>query len=383
MSSEEPEHTPVPIHHANPLVTENDHTSLLNVLGWFAVTVIVLIVLTRLGTRRAKSRILGLDDGFIIISVLVAIAQTAALTVGVNNGLGKITGTETLAQLEIQQKALYAFTILFVLNQFFAKLSIVWFVVALTPDRTYRVTSWALGGAATVWMLTSILGFAFQCELPDPWNFIGNKCFNRLSFYTFVEIYNVVLDTLLALVPSFIIFRLQLETKRKVITIGFFMSRILVVAASIVQLVIIYSRTDDPFLSWTFALLVTIIQTLGIVTACGPYLKPFLDSINSGMIGNDDIRRRAVSKDSKRSKQSKTSKKSGRSLFSNRKADSQIHEINELDDVGSTNQLSGHRTQVERLQKGKGEEWEVGSQSSRAGIIKQTTTYRVSSETSV
>ncbi|KAF2644022.1 hypothetical protein P280DRAFT_546874 [Massarina eburnea CBS 473.64] len=390
-SLEEPEHTPVPIHHSHPLVTSNDHTSLLNVVGWFSVTVIVLIVLTRLGTRRAKSRTVGLDDGSIVLSALVAIGQTVTVSLGVGNGLGKYTGEETQVQLEAQQKAIYAFTILFVIGQFFAKISIVCFVIALTPDRTHRYLSFGLGAISGIWMLTSVFGFAFQCDAPETWKFIGHQCIDRLKFYTFVEIFNVCLDTMLALFPSFIIFGLQLDTKRKVITISFFMSRILVVGASVTQLVVIYSRTDDPFLSWTFALLVTIIQTFGIVTACGPYLKPFLDSINSGMIGNDDLRRRAGgtvqdyngnSKDSKNSKQSKTSKKSGRSIFSHRKKDSSHVDENELGivETGQLGPMQGHRTQVETVQKG--DEWEIGSQSSRAKIIRQTTTYRVSSETS-
>lgn len=76
-------------------------------------------------------------------------------------------------------------------------------------------------------MLTCVFGFAFQCDLPQTWRFIGNKCINRLSFYTYVEVFNVVLDSTLALFPSFIIFGLQLDQKRKIITIGFFMSRLL------------------------------------------------------------------------------------------------------------------------------------------------------------
>lgn len=151
-----------------------------------------------------------------------------------------------------------------------------------------------------------------------------------------------------------------------------------------------YSRSEDPFISWTFALLVMVIQTLGIVTACGPYLKPFLDSINSGMIGNDDIRRRQggttkdyYAKDSKGSKQSKSSKRSGRGLFSGRgKEESKIDEESELGIVKHQVSSQGHKVQVSSAAKGEGEEWEVGSQSSRAKIIRQTTTYRVSSETS-
>lgn len=166
-------------------------------------------------------------------------------------------------------------------------------------------------------------------------------------------------------------------------------------AASIAQLVVIYSRTEDPFLSWTFALLVMIIQTFGIVTACGPYLKPFLDSMNSGMIGNDDIRRRqggtlsgfSGSKDSKGSKESKIAKKFGE-LFTdgqkNSMKPSQHDEESELDSVKQhkTPSQASHKIQISTALNGEREEWEVGSQSSRAHIIRKTTTYRVSSETS-
>lgn len=125
------------------------------------------------------------------------------------------------------KQSIYAFTILFIVGQFFAKISIVFFVVALTPDRTYRSISLALAAGAAIWTITSIFGFAFGCELPEPWNFVEKKCIDRLSFYAFVEVFNIILDALLAVYPSFIIFGLQLETKRKIITIGFFMSRIL------------------------------------------------------------------------------------------------------------------------------------------------------------
>ena len=36
-----------------------------------------------------------------------------------------------------------------------------------------------------------------------------------------------------------------------------------------------------------------IIQGLGIVAACGPYLKALMESLNTGMLGNNDVQRRA------------------------------------------------------------------------------------------
>jgi len=54
-----------------------------------------------------------------------------------------------------------------------------------------------------------------------------NECINRVAFYTFVEIFNIVLDSALALLPSFIIAGLQVATRRKCVTISFFMTRFL------------------------------------------------------------------------------------------------------------------------------------------------------------
>jgi len=120
MSSKEtpPASTLAPPSH--PFVTANDHSSLLNVVGWFSVVVIALVVLTRLGTRWAFSRTFGFDDVAIITSAvclasnigfqivtrlqMFSIAQTTTVSLGVPNGLGRSTGDESESQLIAQQK---------------------------------------------------------------------------------------------------------------------------------------------------------------------------------------------------------------------------------------------------------------------------------------
>jgi hypothetical protein len=163
-----------------------------------------------------------------------------------------------------------------------------------------------------------------------------------------------------------------------------------VAVASIVQLVIMYAQPEDPFLSWKFALLVLVIQALGIVTACGPYLRPFLDSINSGMIGNDDIRRRQGgtvkyynNKDLNEFKNSKGSKRSGRALFLSReKEEAKPETESELQILQCPMPSRSHELQMSGAARKHREQWEAGSQSSRTGIIQQTTTFGVSSEVS-
>jgi hypothetical protein len=52
------------------------------------------------------------------------------------------------------------------------------------------------------------------------------------------------------------------------------------------------NSTDPTFAMWQAVVAMQIVQCLSIVTACVPYLKPFLDSLESGQMRADDLRRR-------------------------------------------------------------------------------------------
>ncbi|KAF2179830.1 hypothetical protein K469DRAFT_753708 [Zopfia rhizophila CBS 207.26] len=240
---------------------------------------------------------------------MFAIAQTATVSIGVKNRLGNFTGFETEAQFDAQQR--YSEN-----HHIFA-----------SPAAKFPLAIYAF-----------------------------------LILFILVEIFNVVTDTALALLPSIIIFGLQLETKRKIITTDFFMSRIL----------------------YTFALFVMVIQKFGIVTARGPYLEPFLESLNSGMIGNDDIRRcqggttldyPKEPKGSNNSRTLKNSKQSSGSFFSRSgRKSARRDEESELGVMKSASFPDGrkafHKMQVSATPSGEREDWEEGSQSSRTRIIR-------------
>lgn len=50
--------------------------------------------------------------------------------------------------------------------------------------------------------------------------------------------------------------------------------------------------TDPTLDTWPATICTQIIQCLSISSACFLYLKPFLDSVESGLIRSDDVRRR-------------------------------------------------------------------------------------------
>ncbi len=56
------------------------------------------------------------------------------------------------------------------------------------------------------------------------------------------------------------------------------------------------SKSGDLTLdAWPTALCALIVESLSIIVACIPYLKPFLDSLESGMMNNDKLRREGMS----------------------------------------------------------------------------------------
>lgn len=68
-----------------------------------------------------------------------------------------------------------------------------------------------------------------------------------------------------------------------------------VVAAIVAQLVYANraaNSTDPSFDSWPAVVCAQIVQSLSLTTACVLYIGPLLDSVASGMIRSDDLRRR-------------------------------------------------------------------------------------------
>lgn len=144
---------------------------------------------------------------------------------------------------------------------------------------------------------------------------MDNVCVNRIALWNFVAVLNVILDISLIILPLAVVWNLQVSLKRKVVVFGCFASRSLyvlmtdemsnmytdfesVVAAVIFQLIVTNGRLnslDSTFDYWPIAVSMSISECLSIVTACIPYLKPFMDSLESGRIRGDNVHPRDTS----------------------------------------------------------------------------------------
>nr|KMM73527.1 hypothetical protein CPAG_09815 [Coccidioides posadasii RMSCC 3488] len=224
--------------------------------------------------------------------------------------------------------------------------------------------------------MSSMFVVGFQCRLPEPWNYVNNICVGRKNFWNFYGVMNILTDVIQVGLMITITSQIQTSTKRKITIGSVFGARLLVVVVVALQLYFLNQVPDTSnatFDYWQMTICTQILQSLAVVTACMPFLKPFLDSLESGLLRADDQYRRSTAKGSYRYNLS-GSKSSAR-----RAARREAGEFNELGVLSSNHgrARNGHGSQVESG----GVDWdESNSQSSQSRIIKETRTFTVDVE---
>ena len=190
----------------------------------------------------------------------------------------------------------------FILNLTSTILSVLFIIRTIAPIAFHRKITTALAALIALWALASDFSTTFQCSLSYPLIFINNTtCIKRTTFWTFFGILNVLTDLALVLLPLSIAWRIQVSTKRKIVIARCFVAAALVTPAIVTSLVYINRASsggsdhrDPNFDSWPVVFANQVVQNLEIVTACIPYLKPFLESLESEMIPIDDLGRQGV-----------------------------------------------------------------------------------------
>lgn len=273
----------------------DDLTPVIEVVTWFLLVTLLLSVIARGATKAVVVRSLTVDDYLISASTLFAVGQSIAVSIQTAHGYGKPAKTLASSQLDDDLKADYVAALFYIPSLCFAKGAALSLVKTITPYRKDK--RWAIGLATFIfiWALTSELVTAFSCNVPTPWDYAHGKCLDRYAWWTYFEITNILTDAALILLPLVFTLRMQTSWAKKASIFSFFALRITVITASTTKLVFL-NRTrnsqDPSFDSWPVTICTQIIECLSIVSTCVLYLKPFLDSLESGFIRSDDMRRR-------------------------------------------------------------------------------------------
>ena len=233
-------------------------------------------------------------------------------------------------------KATYAANILYISSMIFSEISVLLLLRMITPSERDRKLIACAGSIAILWFIVAFVVSAAECGSPEPWNFMDGHCLNRvsswtkskpvncekyrtnykMSWWTCVEVMNILINLSLIAVPAFIIKELQMSIWRKLSINGMFAVRLMlasscfwtfkcstadghfsVCAASVCKLVYwnrVGHSADSTFAIWPVSLCTQTIQCASITSFSLLYFKPLLEALESGFMRSDDLRRKGL-----------------------------------------------------------------------------------------
>ncbi|KAI0539933.1 hypothetical protein GGR58DRAFT_499556 [Xylaria digitata] len=278
-----------------PAITEEHAGPLLQILTWIFLSFVILSVATQSITRRAIVRRFGASDIVLFVALALTIGQMSTVLSPAGQNIGNASTQLSPADVDGAFKALYIGDILGIFSLAAVKGSVLMALYVITPRVHHRIIIGITGVLVTAWAITGAFAVAFQCPPPKRWNILNNNCTNIHAIRTFIVVLNIVTDVILIIIPSIIVLPTKMSWGKRFTILSGFWSRIGVVAAAVVQLFYIRRLIfDDNLLNniWRAMVATEVVQVTSIITACIPFLKPFLMSLESGFLRADDMNRR-------------------------------------------------------------------------------------------
>ncbi|KAI9849538.1 MAG: hypothetical protein M1837_004158 [Sclerophora amabilis] len=280
------------------IVTADNYGPAVSVITWVLLVSMIFSVCVKVALKLLAARTLNADDGILILAMAISIGQSIAASIQIENGVGQHQGHLSTSQIDTFEKAGYASNLLFISSLAISKLSTLCLLLQITPIALHRRLALALGAAIITWTVTSLFASAFQCRLPSPWEMLGTRCFDQISFWTYYGVLNIVTETGLIVLPIYSVWSVHLKRKDKAVTIGCFAVRLIVIGAILPQLILLHrlrTSTDVTFDGWSYYLCTQCVQNLSVVAVCVPYIKNALLGLESGMIQTGDFHLRKIS----------------------------------------------------------------------------------------
>jgi len=222
---------------------------------------------------------------------IFGIAQTATIHISASNGLGRHIQTLSNSSYELFATAYYVSDLLFVITIYLAKVSLVLFIMRLTPSYKTLYFCHVFIIALTLWMAGTVLSLAFQCPLPHPWGFMSlhsNQCKANIgALYYSISAIDILTDLIIVATPAVIVWNVRISRGQRCTVIGVFGSRLAVCICSALLLASLPAFVKSSDRSWEAVTPQTwkqVVQCLSIITACIPCMRPFLASLESGFM---------------------------------------------------------------------------------------------------
>ncbi|OXV07771.1 hypothetical protein Egran_04465 [Elaphomyces granulatus] len=257
--------------HRAYIITPTDRSGLVIIASTIFMSWMVSCYFIRIYTRMAITGPFDLDDAVAGIGTVIGVAQVGVLLGAVSNGFGKSKELLTHSQIWSAERDIYASDILFLLAHGAAKISVTLLLDRLHREATYKKFCSGILGLTLCWLLTSVILMALSKDMFLRWQVITGL--------------DVILEVTMFLMSIYLVWGLQMRWSGKVVVVGAFGSRLIVIVLAILRLTYLNpdNFSSDPTLTGVDANICTqVLLHYSLMAATIPCLKPFVISFNTG-----------------------------------------------------------------------------------------------------
>ncbi|KAF4455587.1 hypothetical protein F53441_2111 [Fusarium austroafricanum] len=267
-------------------VTFNDHAGKL----WI-VTILSLIYSSLVALARGyiKYQMFGFDDILFAGASILHLAQSIAIFVGLNNGLGKYNSITSSEQWTISSKSTTAAVILCLLALCLAKCSVLALVLRIIgskPGKDKRVCI-GLMVFTVAWGVGSCLAWLVNCH-SDTLLTVDNvkQCPNQNARWAVITAFDILTEIFTWLLVVELSWSVNISFARKCQVVSAFSFRLPLIALAAVHLAYsgTYPTSPEPQFDVTNTLICQqVLISWALISATVPNLKNFLKSFSIGM----------------------------------------------------------------------------------------------------
>ncbi|KAK0661212.1 hypothetical protein QBC41DRAFT_285943 [Cercophora samala] len=252
---------------------------------WLAFGIAALFVALRFWTRIKIVRSLGAADWLILLSLIIAAAMSAVMTVEVGYGMGKHVYDVQPEENFLKMLKTWYFSLLFyAVSLGLSKMSICVIYVNIFTYDWAKKCSWALLIFVTIHNLIALATTLTFCiplkALWDPRYQAGSYCHPDAVWWANTSL-GIVTDFSIFLIPIPMIMPLKLPRRQKIAVTAVFAVGFFICVVSVIRLVIIVRLKSNPAVDYTYVNAMSSHWTsleihTSIVVACAMTLKPLI-----------------------------------------------------------------------------------------------------------
>lgn len=163
------------------VVTPDDHSAWIIIAAALGLVCSLIFGALRIVVRLTISPKFKLDDYSLLVATLLTIIQSSIVLGACSRGLGKSVDLLPLEEQNEVQRMYYTSNLFFVLALGMSKMSVVFFLLRLSPVKRHKLAFNLTLGMTAAWTIASFFAVALQCNLQHAWLSVNEDCTATVS----------------------------------------------------------------------------------------------------------------------------------------------------------------------------------------------------------